>query len=161
MITSVILAAASVYSAYQGYESRKEAQANARSAAEEQRKAQAEQKAMNAQKAAQERRAQIREERVRRARIIQGAENTGTSGSSGLSGAVSSISSQFAGNVGYNLGQLQGANAISDYSQKAADFSFNANKASMDAQNYDSLFGLSTNIFMASGGVKDMKSIFK
>ena len=98
------------------------AQADAASeSAAAQGRSRAEQQAKNAADAAKERRNQIREERVKQARIQQAAINTGTSGSSGETGALSSITTQTQANEGFNLGAIQRANNISLFSQQAAD----------------------------------------
>lgn len=91
-------------------------------AAGEQEKAQKEQQAMNAAKAAQERRQQIREERVRQARLLQASENTGATDSSGQIGAEGSLATQLQSNVGFNLGALRSAGNISRFNQNAADY---------------------------------------
>lgn len=140
-------------SAYVGYQSRKDAAAAYKSQAQEERKVRNEQKALNFQQQAAERRAQIREERVRRAKILQGAENGGAAGSSGEAGALSSLSTQLNVNIGLNLGRQQAANTIGGYMQNAANFGTAAMSASSSAQNADSLFNLSTSVFSAAGGV--------
>lgn len=98
------------------------AQAASEEAADRDKKARAEQKASQSQQAAQERRQQIREERVRRARILQAGENTGTSESSGEFGAIGSLGTQLGSNIGFNLGQLNSAQRQSDLLQQGADF---------------------------------------
>jgi hypothetical protein len=120
-------------------------------AASEQRKARNEQKAVNAAQAAQERRAQIREERIKRARVMQAAENTGTTGSSGALGAVSNISSQFGSNVGFNLGQISSANRISDYQQNAANDMTRASDWSAVGNVAGSIFSVTAPSLFSSG----------
>lgn len=139
-------------SAYSGYQGRKEAAAAYKAQAQEESKARNEQKALNYQQQAQERRAQIREERVRRAKILQSAENGGAAGSSGEAGAIGSLSTQLNANLGLNLGRQQAANTIGGYMQNAANFGTAAMSASASAQNADSLFNLSTSAFSAVGG---------
>lgn len=102
-------------------------------AAQEQKKAQDEVKAQNAAKAATERRQQIREERVKRARIIQASQATGTAGSSGELGSLGSLGTTLGSNIGQNLGSLQTANNISIFSQNAASLNMEANALSNDA----------------------------
>lgn len=102
-----------------------------------------EQKAAAAQQAAQERRQQIREERVRRARILQSGENTGTAGSSVEFGAVGGMGTQLSSNIGFNLGQIASASRVGDLMQTAANYSTRA-------QGYSALSNLafsSANIF--------------
>lgn len=118
---------------------------NQRKAAGEQKDARKEQQAMNAAQAAQERRQQIREERIRRARILQSSANTGVSASSGEAGAVGGLATQLSGNVGFNRGQIRSAGMISDFQQNAQDAIDSANLWGQVGQ-------LSGSIFGAAGG---------
>lgn len=86
-----------------------------------QRRVQSEQRAGNAAEQARERRQQVREERVKRARILQASQNTGVSGSTGEVGAVSGLSTQLDTNLGMNIGRAQRGDAISIFSQQAAE----------------------------------------
>jgi hypothetical protein len=88
-----------------------------------------EQRARNASEAARERRQQIREERVKRARIAQASENTGVQGGSGELGATAGLGTNLASNIGANLGRIQTANQISLFEQQAANYMMNANIA--------------------------------
>ncbi len=69
-----------------------------------------------------DRRARIREQRVRLAAIKQGSENAGTAGSSGEGGAASSLTSNF----GSLVSQSRGANAsnigLNKLTQTAAEY---------------------------------------
>lgn len=112
-------------------------------AAQEQKKARQEQDAMNSAQAAAERRRQIREERVKRARVLQSAAATGTTGSSGEAGAVSGLSTTLSANIGSNLGALQSAQNISIFSQASADFMSAANAKQADSQFWGQIAGLS------------------
>lgn len=114
-------------------------------AAKEGKKARREQEAMNAARAAQERRQQIREERIRRARILQASENTGVTESSGQIGAEGGLATQLSGNMGFNRGQIRSAGLISDFQQNAQDAADAANLWGQVGQ-------LSSSIFTASGG---------
>lgn len=100
-----------------------------------------EQRAANASAAAKERRQQIREERIRRATILQSSENSDVQGSSGESGALGSLSTQLGSNIGFNLGQMQSANNISIFQQKAADWQ----AIGQIAQQAGSMFAASAN----------------
>lgn len=103
-------------------------QANATSAA-----AGAQKEANNIQAAQQEtastesRRQRIREQRIRRAQIIATSENQGTSGSSGQVGAVGALSTNLANLVGNSLGESKANAGINRNTQKAADFTSEAN----------------------------------
>lgn len=119
-----------------------------RKAAKAQGKIRNEEAARNTAQQMQERRQQVREERIKRARVMQASENTGTSGSSGEAGAITSIGSQLGANLGFNQGMIESGRRISQYSQEAAD-----------AQGRASMFGT------LAGMTGDMetvgKSIFK
>lgn len=134
-----------------------DAKSNAKKSAEQQRRAQAEQRAVQARQAAEERRKQVREERVRRAKILQSSENTGVSGSSGEVGALGSLSTQLASNIGSNLGAARSGELISGFNQSAADFNFNATKSMQEAGQWSQLAGIGGNIFDAAGSTASTK----
>lgn len=150
-ISTIVMGVAAAATAYTAYEGRKDAKENMRRAADAQRKAQDEQKALNAAQMAQERRQQIREERVRRARIIQASANSGTTGSSGEFGALSSLSTQLSNNLGINAGRAAAGNRISNFMQNAADYNLAGQESLFRAQNADSLFGMTMNLYGAGG----------
>lgn len=87
-----------------------------------QRANQAEQSAANEREAAIARRQQIREERIKRAQIIQAAENTGTADSSGVIGALGGMTTTLGSNLGINSGMVAQGQRISFNSQMAANF---------------------------------------
>lgn len=136
-----------------GIRSRNEAQHAAEDAANAQRQAQSEQRAGNAAQAALERRNQIREQRVKAARIEQASMNTGVSGSSGELGAESSISTQFSSNVAFNLGAVQRGANISMFNQQAADANLRGQRAQIRNQNAQSLFQLGNDIASQSASI--------
>lgn len=141
-------------------EAAKDAKKAQSQAAEEQSKANAEQKAQNAAQAAAARRQAIREERVKRARVMQAATNTGVSQSSGEMGATGSLSTQLGANLGFNLGANASADRISNYNQNAADLIGSAQNKMADAQMWGSIGSLGTSVFSAAGGFKSVSSIF-
>lgn len=112
---------------------------------ENQKKTQKEQAASQAEKAASERRQQIREERIRRAQLIQSSENTGTTGSSGLLGGLSNLSTQLGSNIGYAAAQTEHSNVISNAMQEAADSQGMAGLS-------NNVSGLGLSLFQAGGG---------
>lgn len=162
-ISSIIMgvaAAVSVASFVEAKEARGEQKAAVQEQAKVQGQIQSEQKAANVAAAATERRSQIREARVRRARVMQSATNTGASGSSGEFGALGALGTGLSSNVGANLGQIQTANRVSELGQTAANFGTQANMARLNEQDATSMFQLSTSIFSATGGPeKVMKAI--
>ena len=127
-----------------------DARSSAAASADMQRRAQSEQRAVVASQQANDRRAQIREERVRRARIMQSSENTGTSGSSGEVGAVGSIATQFFGNLGTSLAGAQSSANISNFQQSAADFNYSTQKSQQEASLFQQIGGLGKSIFEAT-----------
>lgn len=137
-----------------GIEQRSNAKRAAESSAAAAARNQAEQKANAAGKAANERRQQIREERIKAARIMQAGENSGTAGSSTESGALGGLSTQLGTNLGYNAGQVASAGRQSANAQEAADFNFASQEALGAAGNYDRLFNASGSIFGAAYGAK-------
>lgn len=98
-----------------------------KSAQREQKKSQREQEAAQAQQAAMERRRQVREERVRRASIIQSAQTSGVGQSSGQLGAQSSLTAQLGTNLGFGASQRQFSRNISQQQQRASDYMGEAN----------------------------------
>lgn len=140
-VLAAVAAVAAVGSAGAGIIAGNQQRAAGRHAADLQRQAQSEQAAQNTAKAAAERRQQVRDERIRIARIDQSAANTGTTGSSGELGATSSIATQTSNNVGINLGAIQAGNNISALNQQAADSIFQGQQAASTAQDFGSIFG--------------------
>jgi Flp pilus assembly protein TadB len=157
-VVAMIAAAAvgvgtAAYAANEAENAQYEANQNAKAAASENRKIQSEQKAQNDATAAAERRKQIREERIRRARIQQAAQNTGTSGSAGELGAVGGLSTNLSSGIGFNIGAQQSAANISVYAQSAANFDMNRQNAMQDLEKANQMFSLGTSIFMNAGGI--------
>ena len=111
----VIAAIAAVYGASEQHKASK-AQKRARSEAE----------AGHAQEQAQERRQQIREQRIRQAQILQRSEAAGTGESSGEVGALGSLSTNTSTAIAANLGRAQVSRNISMFEQQAADALSNA-----------------------------------
>lgn len=101
--------------------------ATAKSIDEQKRAQRAQKRAAKVQSAMQKnedtakRRQMLREERIRRAKILQASEATGTAGSSGELGALSSLGTQTAFNQAFMQGQAIGAQGASAQLQKAAD----------------------------------------
>lgn len=151
-IVTVVGMVVAAYSAQQQQSAQKKAMAQQQQAADEQKKAREEQKAAQDAQAAAERRAQIREERVKRARVVQASQNTGVGDSSGEIGGVGSSATQLGSNLGFNIGQREAASNISDYNQNAADFLSSAQSSMNSAANWGQVGSLGTSIFQAGGG---------
>lgn len=114
-------------------------------AADAREKAQEEANAQADGKAAQQSRKEARQDRIRRAKILQGAENTGTTSSSGAVGAISSINTQGAATAGFNEGQRQLAKNASGFLQDAAD-------SETKAQTAGAVGSFGASIFAQTGG---------
>ncbi len=98
------------------------AQSNtAAASAREQRETRAISSARDRTVSMENRRERVREERIRRARILAQSENTGTASSSGEIGAIGALSTNLAGLIGTSLGESRANQAINTSSQKAAD----------------------------------------
>lgn len=154
-VSSIIAAAAltvGVASAYQQRQSAKEQRRAMQQAAYEEKKVRAVSAAQNTFRQAQEQRQQIREERVRRAQIMQASENAGVSGSSGAMGAVGALSTNLNSNVGFNRSSAAAGQLITGFSQNAADYNTTASKWGFRAQTAGSISGLGMNIFQSAGG---------
>ena len=84
----------------------------------------------------------MREERIKRARILATSRSSGTTGSSGEVGALGGLSTTLSSNLGYNLGALNTASDISMFNQKAADFMSEANALGAQSQMYGQIASL-------------------
>jgi len=163
---SFLGAAAQVYSSYKSVEIQTETarNLNAASARSSELNAQsrAEQQAQNSAQAASERRQQLREERVRRGKLMQAGVNTGTAYSSGEAGAAGGLSTQLSSNLGSNLGAVQAATNISNNSQEAATIMGNAENAArsnnVQASIWSGVGSLGGSVFQASGGFNSLFS---
>jgi hypothetical protein len=122
-IAAMASAGAAVYGIVQNEKAR-DAQNQARAVAE----------AGNKQKEMDDKRQQIRAERVQRARILQSSSNTGTTFSSGEAGAIGSIETQLSANMGTINSAYSNSQEISGLQQQAADASSNAQMASAVGQ---------------------------
>lgn len=114
--TYVAIAAVAVAGA-SAYESSQQAKAAAKKEEEAGKVASAEQAA---QQTAQTR-AQIREERIRRAQILQSSENTGVTGSSGALGSTAALQTTVGSNLAAASRQVNSAKAITGLQQEAAN----------------------------------------
>ena len=132
-IVAAAVGAAVVGTAY-SIQQQQEAKKERKKAANEQRKIQSEQRAQNEAAASQERRKQLREERIRRSKILASAQATGTAWSSGEVGALGGLSTTLSSNLGLNRAALNSAYDISLFSQNAANFTSAANQADANAQ---------------------------
>lgn len=107
------------------------------------------QRAVEVSKASREKRAQIRERRIKQARLAVAAEATGTAGSSALAGAQGVLSTQFATNTGFGA-QLQQARDVIGASQVRSA------RAGLRGSIASSVAGIGSNIFSAYGGFENI-----
>lgn len=139
-ITAIALAslAVSAVAGYQQYEAAKDS-AKAR---EEGQDIQAAQGTIEQRRGTRQ---AIREERIRRARIMQASENTGVSGSSSQFGSIAALSTLTGSNVAAGRGRTAAARGIG-----------RTNQTALDAQTQGQLWGavgqVSSSVFNASGG---------
>ncbi len=99
----------------------------------EQEKSRAVQAAENASKAAAEKRRLLREERVRRANILQSSEGTGVTDSSGQIVALENVASKAGDAIAMNEGALEAAGQMSIFEQNASNFQGEARNHMNDA----------------------------
>lgn len=125
-----------------------------RQAASEADKARAEESAQNTRTAAQERRQQIREERIKRAQIMNQAALTGTANSSGEVGALGGMSQELGSNMGMNQGSILRGQRIGGFLQNQADFMSEAQTYANRSGTYKQLGQLGSSLFANAGGWK-------
>jgi hypothetical protein len=159
-LETALLIGAAVVGAGTVIEGQRDAKAAARYSQQAQARAASEQRAANASEAARERRAQVREERVRRARILQTAQNTGTSDSSGELGALGSLSTNLGAGIGTNLGKIQTAQNLSIFGQQQADAQTGLTMANLKVQQGQFIMSQASNIATIGGSIAG-SSIFK
>lgn len=112
-------------------------------AAQEQKRAQRQQTAIETERNKVNVRQAMRQARIQAAAVRASAVNTGTAGGSGEAGAVGSISSQVAGNIGFQNMNAQASRNTSRNLQRSAD-----NQSKQAAWGEASkLFGTGSNFF--------------
>lgn len=100
---------------------------------------------------AEMRRQRYREERVKRAQIIQFAQGSGVSQSSGVEGATSSLATQVGSSVAFQTGQQEASKIIGSEMKQASDYNTRANT-------YGQVSNLATSYVTQT---QDFKSLFK
>lgn len=146
-VSSIIAAAALAATAAAGYEQRQQA----KKAAKEQKEARAIAGAEQSAQQMEGRRQQLREERVRRAQILQASENTGVTASSGALGSVSALGTSTGANVASLSRQANSATGISAASQRAANADLRGQEAAAIGGITSSVFGTALNVRMSQG----------
>lgn len=116
--TSTYLAIAAVAAAGAGAYTQDKA---AKGAAKDREEAEDVAKAEAAAQRNEQVRQQVREERIRRATIMQSAQNTGVGGSSGELGSLGALQTSIGANIGSMARQQASANAVGNLMQSAAD----------------------------------------
>lgn len=146
-VAAVAVAAGSMYMSSQ----------QAKAAAKDRKEAGAVSSAESSAQRSQNRRQQVRDERVRRAQILQGSQNTGVSQSSGETGATSALGTLISSNVSTISRQENSSNAISSWSQSAADHDLSSQQWSGIGSIAGTVFGVSANMSMASKSPTSVK----
>lgn len=139
LIASAVLATTAVSASEQKKEAKR-----ARAAQENIRN---EERARNKAQEMSEKRKQIREERIQRARILQASQNTGTAYSSGEAGALSSLNTQLGSNLGSNASMVRSGERISIFAQQASDAQSRQQSAATFGQFVSSALPLAGSIF--------------
>lgn len=142
-ISTIIAGVALATTAYSISEQKSEAKKAARA----QTQIRNEENAKNKAQQMVERRQQLREERIKRARVVQAAQNTGTAASSGETGAVSSLGTQLGSNLGFNQSMIRSGERISIFAQQAADAQTRQGNAAMLGQFAQAAAPLAGSIF--------------
>lgn len=106
--------------------------------------------AQNAQQAAEAQRQQLRDERVKQARVMQGATNSGADLSSGELGAVGALSTNLSSNQEQSIGAVDKANQISSLNQEAANSMFESRQTSQMGAEFAQFGQLGGSIFGAA-----------
>jgi hypothetical protein len=142
-VSTIIAGAALATTVYSVSEQSKQAKKSARA----QENLQNEERARNTGQQIAERRQQIREERVKRARVMQASQNTGVAGGSGEAGALSSLSTQLGSNVGFNQSMIQSGERMSIFAQQAATAQYKGQQAALLGSFANSAASFSGSIF--------------
>lgn len=140
-ISTIVAVAAVAVAAGSMYMSAKQAKA----ASKDRKEASAVSSAENSAQRSQNRRQQVRDERVRRAQIMQGSQNTGASQSSGELGSTSALGTLISSNVASLSRQENSSNAISSWTQSAADHDLSSQQWSGIGSIAGSVFGVAAN----------------
>lgn len=130
----------------------KNAQKSSQAAAREATAARGEEAAGQAKMAGQERRQQIREERVKRAQILNQAAQTGAAGSSGEAGAVGGMATQLGANLGSNSGSVMRGQRITGFLQNQANFQTQAGNQQAKANMWGQASQIGGSMFGQAGG---------
>jgi hypothetical protein len=93
------------------------------------------------------RRQAIREERVRRAQVLQASETSGVTNSSGSLGATSSLGTSLGSAVGFQSGQTKAAMGIGAANQRLVDARLSGELAGARGNAFQSIVGGFANIF--------------
>jgi hypothetical protein len=129
----------------------------ASSAAKDRKKAAQISQAEQAAQAQQSRRSQVREERVRRATILQSSQNTGVSQSSGELGASSALGSLISGNLAGAARQQNSSTGIGAANQSAANADIQGAQWGAIGNFAGSVFGMAASAATKSGGTTQVQ----
>lgn len=152
MIFGIIALAVTAFSAVQQYrEARKQAKIQ-EDIAREQKKQQELQKRVADVKAARERAEIARNQRIRRATMVAGAEATGGAGGSALAGGAGSLLTRSASEVGFNLMGQAAGDKIFASNQRIGDLSIDASQSMSHSAMWGAVGKIAGGVFSATGG---------
>lgn len=116
----------------------------------------------------QQRRQSLREQRIRRARILAASQGAGVGGGASERGAVGALGTLTGTNLGALGTQRAGAGAVSEsqerqfgFQQAAGDFQQSAASAQQRAQLWQGVGQLSGSIFQGAGGFPGLQDHFR
>jgi hypothetical protein len=136
----VVMAVAAVASTVTSVISGNQSRAAARHANDLQEQAANEQRAGNAQQAAAAARDQYRQDRIKRARIMQAADNSGVENGSGEIGAVGSLQTQYSDNQGQMQSNYDRGVRVGNDLSEANQTLFDAQQKAGQMQGLSSIF---------------------
>jgi hypothetical protein len=139
-VALVVMAVAAVASAVTSVVSGNQSRAAARHANDLQEQAANEQRAGNAQQEAAAARDQYRQDRIRRARIMQSADNSGVQNGSGEIGALGSLQTQYSSNQGMMQGNYDRGVRIGNDMSEANQTLFDAQQKAGQMQGLSTIF---------------------
>lgn len=158
---AVAALAVTAVSAYQQHQQARKASRSARRAAEEQREQQRVGTAAEEIRARQQRRQALREQRIRRARILQASEGAGvvdSSGQFGSTGSLGTLTGTTLGNIGT---QRAGSRAIDASQERQFGHYQSQLSAQQRASLWQSVGQVSGSIFQAAGGFPGLSDSFR
>jgi hypothetical protein len=154
------LAVTATSAVMQHQQARRASRAQAR-AAEEAREQQRIGTAAEEIRGRQQRRQALREQRIRRARILAASQGAGVGGSAAESGAVGALGTLTGANLGALGSQMRGSQAIDASQQRQFGHQQSAASAQQRAQLWQGVGQLSGSVFQGTGGFPGLFDEFR